>query len=113
MCHGGNLETIREIEINCCTYKVTLQQVGECEYELYVAPCTLPSAVFNVARIRCVENSCMEFDFYEARIYTDPIITIIDCSFKQIIRRCIEEYFANADLECAGNTRGNNGLFFW
>ena len=105
---------IREIEVNGCRYKVNLERIGECEFELFISPCKLPSAVFDVARIRCVENKCMEFDFFEAHVFTDPVTTIIDCSLRQIIERAIEIYLEDMDLTCCErNNQCRRGLLFW
>ena len=54
---------------------------------LTVTPCTLPTAVFDVATITVKENSCNQIEFYQAAINTDPVQIIQDCSLDEIICR--------------------------
>lgn len=92
------------VEINCEEYRVSLVVVNDNLARLYVSPCKLPSAVFEVAEIQAKTNTCMQFDFYEALILTDPVVCIIDCSLCEIIKRAIEIYLDEIDL-CNNNRR--------
>lgn len=102
-------DKVKEIEINGSIYRVSLQE-GECDcINLYACPCCLPSAVFYIATICEIENSCSEFDFYQAKIFTDPEIEIISCSFKDIVERSLDIYFSNANLNT--NRKNRYSLF--
>ena len=102
---------LEEIQVNGVLYKIDLQRDGNC-VRLFVVPCTLPSAVFEIARICELQNRCTEFEFFEATVFTDPVETIIDCDFCQIVRRAIELFIddINLDQNC-GCRRFFNGLF--
>ena len=102
---------LEEIQVNGVLYKIDLQRDGNCA-RLFVVPCTLPSAVFEIARICELQNRCTEFEFFEATVFTDPVETIIDCDFCQIVRRAIELFIddINLDQNC-GCRRFFNGLF--
>ena len=107
-----NWEGFNEIiQINGKDYRITLTEESENFARLFVSPCKLPSAVFEVAEIRTKRNTCMQFDFYEAMIFTDPIVCIIDCSLCQIIKRAIEIYLEESDLFCPGNFNRRCCLF--
>lgn len=96
-----------EVCVNNVVYKIKIQQDGNCA-DIYASPCTLPSAVFQVAKVCELTNKCVEFDYYEAQIYSDPVVTIIDCDLCQLIRRALEYYLDHMDIE---NCRCNNGIF--
>ena len=102
---------LEEIQVNGVLYKVDFQRDGNC-VRLFVVPCTLPSAVFEIARICELQNRCTEFEFFEATVFTDPVETIIDWDFCQIVRRAIELFIddINLDQNC-GCRRFFNGLF--
>ena len=84
-------------------YRINLAENGNCVV-VYASPCLLPSCVFEVAEVCRKENCCSEFEFYEAMIYTDPVQCIIDCSFCEIVRRAVEIYVDDIDLN-TGNQR--------
>ena len=102
---------LEEIQVNGVLYKIDLQRDGNC-VRLFVVPCTLPSAVFEIARICELQNRCTEFEFFEATVFTDPVETIIDCDFCQIVRRAIELFIDDINLDqICGCRRFFNGLF--
>lgn len=91
----------QEVEINGEVYRIRFERVDGCVY-VYATPCSLPSAVFQIAQVCELENRCSEFVYYEATIYSDPVEIIIDCNLCNIIKRALEIYFENASF-CNGN----------
>lgn len=99
------------IVVNCETYRIMIKEAaGDC-VDVYATPCSLPSAVFQIARICRLTNVCTQFEYFEAQIYSDPVETIIDCSFCDIIKRAIEHYFDNMNINNCNNNTGFFGLF--
>ena len=105
------------IDVNyfcCCGNRFTfnLDSIGDGRYTLTTTPCTLPTAVFDVATISVRENSCNQIEYYQAAINTDPVKIIQDCSLRNLICRAINCYFDDATLPtCNNNTRRGFGLF--
>lgn len=95
-----------KITINNEVYRVNLVE-NQNGYRVFASPCKLPSAVFEVAQICRQTNTCMQFDFYQAQIFTDPIVCIIDCSLCQIVCRAIEIYLSNSQSYLCNNSRNN------
>lgn len=82
---------IAEIQIGCTDYKISVTEEDDC-LRIFASPCALPSTTFEIAQVCKKENSCMQFNFYEAQVYTDPVQIIIDCNLCDIIRRALELY---------------------
>lgn len=99
--------------ICCCNQRFTfnLTSAGDNRYVLTVTPCSCPTAVFDVATITVKENSCNQIEYYQAAINTDPVEIIQDCSLRNILCRCIRQYFNDIDLPSCGNNRRTFGFF--
>lgn len=98
------------IEICGMNYRIELVENGDC-LTCFATPCSLPSAVFEVARICERQNSCTQFEYYVSEIFTDPVEIIIDCDLCAIIRRSVETYVNNINLNGCKNQNGFFGLF--
>lgn len=98
---------LEERYICCCNERFTfnLTEVANNQYTLTCTPCSIPTAVFDVATITIKENSCNQIEYYQAAINTDPVEIIQDCSLKNLICRCITCYFSNITLPSCGNSR--------
>lgn len=85
-----------EIVVNGVLYKYNLipltQDDANVACDLWVTPCNLPTAVYDVARITCRENTCAQLTYYQAFINTDPVEIIQDCDLCNTIARAIEIY---------------------
>lgn len=103
---NGNME----ICICDTQYKVSAVENNNC-LRIYASPCTLPSCTFEVCQICKKQNSCMQFDFYESQVYTDPVVFIIDCNLCQIIKRSIEIYLDEVDNTNFGGNNCNTNIF--
>lgn len=106
----------KEEIIVCNTlFKYDLVDISEGVYDLVVSPCSQPTAVYNIGRITVRENTCIQSQYFQGFINSDPVEIIQDCSLEGIIRRMIEEYFANTtfiDCSRSNGCRSNSfGLF--
>lgn len=108
----GNLG-LDENYICCCNDRFTfnLDPIGDGRYTLTCTPCSLPTAVFDVATISVRQNSCNQIEYYQAAINTDPVKIIQDCSLRDLLCRCINWYFDDATLPNCNTNRRNFGLF--
>lgn len=106
-------ECCREVTIDGNEYRIMIQENNDDTITCYATPCCLPSVVYEFANIEAINNQCMEFDFYKATVYTDPVIEIIDCNLCQIIERALETYLDNLDTSCNGNGVGCNRSSSW
>ena len=108
----GNLG-LDENYICCCNDRFTfnLDPIGDGRDTLTCTPCSLPTAVFDVATISVRQNSCNQIEYYQAAINTDPVKIIQDCSLRDLLCRCINCYFDDATLPNCNTNRRNFGLF--
>lgn len=99
-------------DLDCCgiNYKYRLEQISDEVCELIVTPCLMPTAVYNVATIRCKHNTCTSFDYYQAQVNVDPCICIQDCNLCDLIERAICLYIN--DLPVANCNRRNSMFNF-
>ena len=74
----GNLG-LDENYICCCNDRFTfnLDPIGDGRYTLTCTPCSLPTAVFDVATISVRQNSCNQIEYYQAAINTDPLTYLV------------------------------------
>ena len=102
-----------ERNICCCNNRFTfnLDETSDNVFTLTVTPCTLPTAVFDVATITVKENSCNQIEFFQAAINTDPVQIIQDCSLRDLICRSINCYFNDATLPTCSSNRRNFSWF--
>ena len=101
---------LEDRQICCCNQKFTfdLTSTGNNQYTLTVTPCSIPTAVFDVATITVKENSCNQIEFFQATINTDPVITIQDCNLRDLLCRSISAYFSDIHFptcNCSNNRR--------
>lgn len=100
-----------EIQIGCTNYKISTVEEGNC-LRIFASPCALPSTTFEIAQVCKKENRCMQFDFYEAQVYTDPVEFIIDCNLCKIIRRALEIYIEALNDTDFGSSCNRRNSFF-
>ena len=116
----SNRETQRTTErfgfedkkICCCGERFTfnLTQTSNDRYTLTVTPCSLPTAVFDIATIAVKTNTCNQIEYYQVAINTDPVEIIQECDLECAVCRAITTYFNNATLPTCNNRR-NSFLF--
>lgn len=100
--------------ICCCNEKFTfnLTPEGNGRYVLTCTPCSIPTAVFDVATVTVKQNSCNQIEYYQAAINTDPVQIIQDCSLRDLLCRCITCYFNDVSLPtCNTSNRTGFSLF--
>lgn len=93
--------------ICCCNERFTynLTQNNDNQYTLTVTPCSIPTAVFDVATLTIKQNTCNQIEYYQAAINTDPVAIIQDCSLRDLLCRCITCYFNDVSLPSCNNRR--------
>lgn len=104
--------SVRDICVDGVLYKISTVQEDGC-LRVFASPCTLPSVTFEVAQVCKKRNNCMQFDFFEAQVFTDPVVFIIDCNLCQIIKRAIEIFLDEVEDTNFKNSscRNNNSIF--
>lgn len=106
-----NENGIFEIQMGCTNYKISTVEENNC-LRVFASPCTLPSTTFEIAQVCKKDNKCMQFDFYEAQVYTDPVEIIIDCNLCQIIKRALEIYIEAINDADFGSSCNRRNSFF-
>ncbi len=101
---------MEERQICCCNNKFTfdLTEIGNNQFTLTVTPCSIPTSVFDVATITVKENSCNQIEYFQATINTDPVITIQDCSLRDLLCRAITAYFSDINFPTCNTSRRRN-----
>lgn len=101
---------IEDRTICCCNQKFTfdLTETGNNRFTLTVTPCSIPTSVFDVGTITVKENTCNQIEYFQATINTDPVITIQDCSFRDLLCRAITAYFNDINFPSCGCSRRRN-----
>ena len=98
----------KEVICGGVTYKYKLERIGDNVCELVATPCPMPTAVYNVATIRCRQNTCTGFEYYQAQVNIDPCTCIQDCNLDDLIERATCLYVNNLQNTTYNNNNYNN-----